>query len=96
MREAEPTLCSDGEDEGTGLLMSKAVSKVVFFSTACAWQVERQLENERAESKRKVEQVKRSMEDETADTKRKAKEVRRYASGLLLFYGCRLVLHPNR
>ena len=38
-------------------------------------QVERQLENERAESKRKVEQVKRSMEDETADTKRKAKEV---------------------
>ncbi|XP_043195755.1 golgin subfamily A member 4-like isoform X3 [Amphibalanus amphitrite] len=38
-------------------------------------EVERQLENERAESKRKVEQVKRSMEDETVDSKRKAKEL---------------------
>ena len=44
-------------------------------SALYVWQAERQLENERAESKRKVEQVKRSMEDETSDTKRKAKEV---------------------
>ncbi|XP_037081731.1 myosin heavy chain, embryonic smooth muscle isoform-like [Pollicipes pollicipes] len=38
-------------------------------------EVERQLENERAEAKRKVEQVKRSMEDETSDTRKKAKEL---------------------